>query len=128
MSKRRVKGRGHQPRNASAEDYEGRGGMYTDESDAGTGPQKSAEGWVIFVRGVHEEAQEDDIMDAFADFGTVRNINVNLDRHTGFVKGYALAEFEEYEQAGEAIKEMNGKKLLDQTIQVDWAFLKGGQR
>jgi|MDSY01.2.fsa_nt_gb RNA-binding protein 8A len=124
--KSKRKGRGHQPRQA-AEDMDGRGGMY-DASESGTGPLKSEEGWVIFIRGVHEEAQEEDILDAFADFGEVRNINVNLDRHTGFVKGYALVEFKEYEEAGEAIKEMNGKKLLDQTISVDWAFLKSSGR
>ncbi len=86
---------------------------------------KSAiEGWIIFVSNVHQEAQEDDILDKFSDFGDVKNIHVNLDRRTGFVKGYALIEFEKYEEALDAIKGMNGKKLLDQTISVDWAFMK----
>ncbi len=73
---------------------------------------------------VHQEAQEDDIMDAFSDFGVVKNIHVNLDRRTGFVKGYALIEYEKKEEALSAIKGMNGKKLLDQNINVDWAFMK----
>lgn len=73
---------------------------------------------------VHQEAQEDDILDAFSDFGDVKNIHVNLDRRTGFVKGYALIEYEKKEEATSAIKGMNGKKLLDQTISVDWAFMK----
>ncbi len=73
---------------------------------------------------VHQEAQEDDIMDAFSDFGVVKNIHVNLDRRTGFVKGYALIEYEKKEEALSAIKGMTGKKLLDQNINVDWAFMK----
>ena len=120
----RTKGRGHRDR-TDGNDSELSRGTFDSTASSGSGPVKSVEGWIVFVWNVHEEAQEEDILDAFGEYGDVRNIHVNLDRRTGFVKGYVLIEYAERKEADAAIKAMNGADMLGQTLGCDFAFREG---
>ncbi|CAD5179179.1 unnamed protein product [Musa acuminata subsp. malaccensis] len=93
------------------------------------------EGWIILVTRVHEEAQEDDLHNAFHQFGQVKKLHLNLDRGTEFVKcviclllsGYAFIEFNEsFNEAQATITTLDGSELRTQAIFVDRAFSREG--
>jgi RNA-binding protein 8A len=103
------------------DDYE----HITNENETDRGPARSVEGWILFIRNVHEEAQEDTLHDLFNEYGHIKNLHLNLDRRSGFAKGYALVEYETFPEAKNALDNINGQDLLGHKLQVDWAFVKG---
>eukprot|EP00301_Raphidiophrys_heterophryoidea_P025045 c8307_g1_i1.p1 GENE.c8307_g1_i1~~c8307_g1_i1.p1 ORF type:complete len:219 (+),score=44.95 c8307_g1_i1:50-658(+) len=118
------KGRGNNDDNAAyRQRYGGRSGQFDSIRAApGESVQKSKEGYILIVTGLHEETQEDHILDVFQEFGDLVNMHLNLDRRTGYVKGYAFVEFTGLDEAQNARAKLNGTKLLDTEITVDFAF------
>jgi len=67
------------------------------------------------------------VKDLFKEYGNVLNMHLNLDRRTGYFKGYAIVQYESQKEAGEAITNLNGMDFLGQELSADWCFIKGGR-
>jgi len=104
----------------------GRGHTDSDAGETQDSPQKSIEGWVIFVTGIHEEAEQDNVEDVFDEYGKIISIKfpINLSRLENCM-GYAIIEYATFEEAQSAIEKGNGQEINGLPVAVDWAFVKG---
>ncbi|KAI9227307.1 MAG: hypothetical protein DHS80DRAFT_6239, partial [Piptocephalis tieghemiana] len=87
-------------------------------------PTVAVEGWIILIANLHEETAEDSLYELLLDYGKVQNLHLNLDRRTGYVKGYALAEYETFEEAKRAVEGLRGMEHLGLILSADFVFTK----
>jgi arginine/serine-rich splicing factor 4/5/6 len=67
----------------------------------------------VFIAKLSNGIREKDLDYEFRKFGTIKNIQLK--------RGFAFVEYEDYKDAEDAIKEMDGKKLDGQRIVVQQA-------
>ncbi len=72
----------------------------------------------IYVGNISRESSENEIKQAFEEFGEVTSINIIKDKFTGVSKGFGFVEMPNKEEADNAIKNLDGQRINGRAINV----------
>jgi RNA recognition motif-containing protein len=75
----------------------------------------------IYVGNMSYEVQEDDLREAFGEFGQVDSVTIIMDKFSGRSKGFGFIEMASKEEGQAAIEGMNGKDLKGRALNVNEA-------
>src|SRR5262245_10292148 len=75
----------------------------------------------LFVGNLSFNTTENDLQNAFAEFGTVTEANLMMDRTTNRPRGFAFVTMSSAEEAQKAIDGLNGKELDGRALTVNVA-------
>ncbi len=75
----------------------------------------------IYIGNLAYTVTEDDLRDAFSEFGEVETASIINDKFSGRSKGFGFVDMPNDSEAREAIEAMNNKDLNGRTIKVNEA-------
>lgn len=75
----------------------------------------------IYVGNLSYNATEDDLRQAFSQYGDVSSVSVIKDRETGRPRGFAFVEMPDEAQAKQAIENLNNAEIAGRRVTVNEA-------
>jgi cold-inducible RNA-binding protein len=75
----------------------------------------------IYVGNLSYQATEDDLRNAFGQYGEVSAVNIIMDRETGRPRGFAFVEMANAQEAAEAISRLNLQQIAGRAVTVNEA-------
>ena len=75
----------------------------------------------IYVGNLSYHMTDDQLRDAFAEFGAVNSARIIMDRDTGRSKGFGFVEMENDGEAQEAISKLDGQEIDGRPVKVNEA-------
>ncbi|NTW52428.1 MAG: RNA-binding protein [Chlorobiaceae bacterium] len=75
----------------------------------------------IYIGNLPYNVSEEDLRDAFSQFGQVQSANIITDKFSGRSKGFGFVDMPNDGEAREAIEQMNDKDFKGRTIKVNEA-------
>lgn len=75
----------------------------------------------IYVGNLSFEVTQEDLSQVFAEYGTVKRVQVPTDRETGRMRGFAFVEMETEAQEASAIDALDGAEWMGRDLKVNKA-------
>ena len=75
----------------------------------------------IYVGNLSYEVKEDDLRQVFAEYGTVKNVQLPIDRETGRMRGFGFVELESDAQEQAAIDALDSAEWMGRSLKVNKA-------
>ena len=75
----------------------------------------------IYAGNLPHKTTEDELRQAFAEFGQVTEVRLIMDKFSGESKGFGFVEMPSKADAEKAIEEMNGKEFMGRVLNVNEA-------
>jgi len=75
----------------------------------------------IYAGNLPHETTEDELRQAFAEFGQVTEVRLIMDKFSGESKGFGFVEMPSKAEAEKAIEAMNGKDFMGRALNVNEA-------
>ncbi len=75
----------------------------------------------IYVGNLSYQVAEDDLKQAFSEYGTVKRVQLPTDRETGRVRGFAFVEMETDAEEQTAIDALDGAEWMGRDLKVNKA-------
>jgi nucleolin len=75
----------------------------------------------LYIGNIPYETTDAALNDIFRDLNGVKDVRVAVDRTTGWPRGFAHADFETIEAAGQALEKLRDMTIGDRSLRVDYA-------
>jgi len=79
----------------------------------------------IYVGNLDYAVTEDDLKEAFAEFGQVDSVNIIKDKYSGQSKGFGFVEMPDNSEADKAMKALNASEMKGRNLKVNQAKPRG---
>lgn len=75
----------------------------------------------VYVGNLSYKVTEEDLSSVFADYGTVKRVQIPIDRETGRPRGFGFVEMSSDAEEDTAIEALDGAEWMDRTLRVNKA-------